>query len=422
MNGKTHQPLQGPLREMRVLDLAGPPGVYCGKLMAGMGADVIKVEPPGGDPMRNEPPFLKQASAPFFNKREAPGHSLAWLHFNAGKRSVTLDVSTPRGATLLRRLAQKADVLLETFSPGFLDALDLGYDSLSSPNPGLIHVSITPFGQTGPYRDYASSDLVAFAMGGYMYVTGWPHTPPTRLWGSQAYHASSNRAFIAALTAIYHRTNTGEGQHVDVSIQESVAATTEHVNMSYLYGGEVAVRCGFRHGGQFVATWRCRDGYASITTNTQKAWDDLRAWMAEDGMVGDLLDEKYDSLFVLRGDQSAHIEELIERWTMTHTRAEITQRGQAAHHPWGPAVTPEELLDNPQLRARGFLTDVEHPELPSFNKKGLTHPGAPYLLPRSPWALGTDAPGPGRHNAQVYQDELGLSPGEVEDLARARVV
>ena len=406
MNGKAQQPLEG----YRVLDLSGPLGVYCGKLMADMGADVIKVEPPGGDPMR--------MAGPFVGKKPDPDRSLNWLHFNTNKRSITLAIGMPDGARLLRRLAKDADVLLETCRPGFLDGLDLGYDVLRGLNPGLIYVSITPFGQTGPYRDYVASDLVGFAMGGYMYVTGWPHTPPTRLWGSQAYHASSNRAFIATLIAVYHRMNTGEGQHVDVSMQESVAATTEHVNMAYHYGGESAVRCGFRHGGQFVATWRCKDGYASITTNTQKAWDELRAWMAEDGMVGDLMDEKYGSLFVLRGDESSHIEELIESWSSTHTRAEITERGQAGHHPWGPVVTSEELLDNPQLWARSFLMEVEDPELGT----SLTYPGAPYNMTRSPWTLKSTAPAAGEHNADVYRGELGLSPQELEELGRSGVV
>ena len=406
MNGRTQQPLEG----YRVLDLSGPLGVYCGKLMADMGADVIKVEPPGGDPMRMVGPFIGQ--------RPDPDRSLNWLHFNTNKRSITLDIGTPDGAGLLRRLARDADVLLETCRPGFLDGLELGYDALSRLNPGLVYVSITAFGQTGPYRDYAASDLVGFAMGGYMYVTGWPHTPPTRLWGSQAYHATSNRAYIATLIAVYHRMNTGEGQYIDVSMQEAVAATTEHVNMAYHYGGASAVRCGFRHGGQFVATWRCKDGYASITTNTQKAWDELRGWMAEDGMVGDLMDEKYDSLFVLRGDQSLHIEELIESWTLTHTRAEITGRGQGGHHPWGPVTTPEELLDNPQLWDRGFLMNVEHPGLGAT----LTYPGAPYIFSESPWKLRSTAPSVGEHNADVYGDELGLSPRELSELSRSGVV
>ena len=161
-------------------------------------------------------------------------------------------------------------MVLETSQPGMMDSLGLGYEAVSTQNRGLVYLSITPFGQTGPYKDYVASDLIGFAMGGYMYVTGWPHTPPTRLWGSQAYHTASNRAYIAGLIALYHRLNTGQGQYVDVSMQEAVAATTEHVNIAYAYEGVPAVRCGFRHGGQVVTTWKCKDGYASITTNTQR--------------------------------------------------------------------------------------------------------------------------------------------------------
>ena len=403
---ETQQPLEG----YRVLDLSGPSGVYCGKLLADTGADVIKVEPPGGDPMRSFGPFVDAGPQ--------PARSLDWLHFNTNKRSITLDIGTREGAGLLRRLAEGADVFLETCSPGFLDGLDLGYEALSRLNPGLIYLAITPFGQTGPYKDYIASDLVAFAMGGYMYVTGWPHTPPTRLWGSQAYHTSSNRAFIAALIALYHRLSTGQGQHVDVSMQEAVAATTEHVNTAYNYEGTPAVRCGFRHGGQFVATWRCKDGYASITTNTQKAWNDLCAWMAEDGMAGDLLDEKYENRFMLRGEHSAHIEALIEAWSVTHTRKEITERGQEHHHPWGPAATPDELLDNPQTWDRGFFMEVEDSELGTT----LTYPGAPYILTQSPWKLKTTAPRPGEHNEDVYQGDLGLTREELEALKTSGVV
>ena len=257
----------------------------------------------------------------------------------------------------MRDLALSSDVLLETGPPGYMDTLGLGYESFSAESPGLVYASITPFGQTGPYRDFKASDLVGFAMGGYMYVTGWPDTPPTKLWGSQAYHTASNRAYVAILLALYHRTMTGEGQYIDVSMQEAVAATTEHVNTTYNYTGESAVRCGFRHGGQFVATWRCQDGYASITTNTRKAWDDLRAWMDRDGMAGDLMDDTYNDHFVLRGEHSAHIEELIQAWAMLHTRQEITEFGQSNHHPWGPAATADEILGKRATVGAGILHD-----------------------------------------------------------------
>lgn len=400
-----NQPLSG----YRVLDLSGPMGVFCGKLMADMGADVIKVEPPGGDPMRR--------TGPFVDDNPHPEQSLYWLHFNTNKRGITLDITTHEGADLLRRLAEKSDVFLETFQPGYLDSLGLGYGDLSAQNAGLVYVSITPFGQTGPYRDYKASDLIGFAMGGYMYVTGWPHTPPTRLWGSQAYHTASNRAFIGSLLAIYHRLSTGQGQQVDVSMQESVAATTEHVNLSSIYEGVSAVRCGFRHGGNMVATYRCKDGYASITTSAQNTWDELRAWMAEEGMAEDLLDEKYSESIVIRGEQSAHIERIIENWAMQHTRQEITEWGQSHHHPFGPAATASEVLVNPQLQDRGFFVKMNHPEFGD-----ITYPGAPYKLLASPWQLKSPAPTIGQHNFEVYRNDMGLSVKELESLKAAGAV
>ncbi len=392
----------GPLSGLRVLDLAGPMGVYCGKLMADMGADVIKVEPPGGDPMRDIGPFI--------GGQPGPGRSLYWLHFNTNKRSVTLDILSSEGAATLRKLALASDVLLETGPPGYMDSLGLGYAGLAADAPGLVYASITPFGQTGPYRDYKASDLVGFAMGGYMYVTGWPHTPPTRLWGSQAYHTASNRAYIAILLALFHRDMTGEGQYIDVSMQEAVAATTEHVNTTYNYTGESAVRCGFRHGGQFVATWRCKDGYASITTNTRAAWDDLRAWMDRDGMAGDLMDEKYNDHFVLRGEHSAHIEDIIQRWVLLHTRQEITEFGQSNHHPWGPAAMPDEILENEQLWGRGYLTTLESPD----GGPPMVYPGDPYRLSEFPRPTRRTAPSPGQHNTEILSGILGLSSEEFE--------
>ena len=398
---------------MRALDLAGPMGVYCGKLLADMGADVIKVEPPGGDPMRDIGPFIAG--------RPGPGRSLYWHHFNTNKRSVTLDIGTAEGAALLRRLALASDILLETGPPGYLDSLGLGYDELAAAAPGLVYASITPFGQTGPYRDFKASDLVGLAMGGYLYVTGWPHTPPTRLWGSQAYHTASNRCYIAILLALYHRMMTGVGQRIDVAMQEAVAATTEHVNTTYNYTGESAVRCGFRHGGQFVATWRCRDGYASITTNTRQAWDDLRAWMDRDGMAGDLMDARYDDHFVLRGEHSAHIESLIQQWALRHTRQEITEFGQSNHHPWGPAATAAEILTNEQLWGRGYLTSAEGVLAPGpesgVPESGVpesgVYPGDPYRLTEFSQPVRRPAPAPGQHNADVLAGILGLSPEAV---------
>jgi len=378
--------------------------------LADVGADVIKVEPPGGDPMRRTGPFIDGA--------KSPENSHHWRYYNTNKRSITLEITSDAGRALLRRLAGTADVLLESFQPGYLDPLGLSYGHLSDGNPGLIYASLTPFGQTGPYKDYKGSDLVGFAMGGYMYVTGWPDTPPNKLWGLQAYHTTSNRGFIGILIALYHRLATGLGQQVDVSMQEAVTTTTEHVNTTYNYTGENAVRCGFRHGGQFVATWQCRDGYVSITTNTQKAWDDLRAWMDREGMAGDLMDERYNGRFILRGEYGSHIEELVEAWTLTHTRQEITDWGQANHHPWGPVSTAAELLDNEQLWERGFYHEVDDYE----SRLKLVYPGAPYKLSESGRRPSSTAPRVGEHNQQVYCEELGLSQDELQELTEAGVL
>ena len=399
-----------PLTGYRVLDLSGPMGVYCGKLMADMGADVIKVEPPGGDPMRRV--------GPFFQDEPHPERSLYWLHFNTNKRSITLDITSKEGADLFLRLAREVDVVLENFKPGYLDSLGLGYGDLSATNDRVVYVSVTPFGQTGPYRDYKGSDLIGFAMGGYMYVTGWPHTPPTRLWGSQAYHTASSHAFTATLLAVYDRINTGQGQYIDVSMQDAVAATTQHVNITYMYEDFHAVRHGFRQGGNYIVTWKCKDGYASITYTNPRTWDELRAWMAEDGMAEDLLDEKYNDGIRIRGQHMPHIEEVIARWALHHTGHEITEWGQERHNPFGAASTPAELLDNPHLWERGFFTNVEHPEFGGT----FTYPGAPYKLSRSPWKLRFTAPRIGQHNTEVFHDGLGLPNEELEVLATAGVI
>ena len=401
---------QQPLTGYRVLDLSGPMGVFCGKLMADMGADVIKVEPPGGDPMRRIGPFV--------HDQPHPERSLYWLHFNTNKRSITLDIASPEGTDLFCRLAQKADIVLESFQPGFLKSLGLGYDELGALNRGLVYVSITAFGQTGPYKDYKASDLTGFAMGGYMYATGWSHTPPTRLWGSQAYHTASNRAFIASLISIYDRLWTGLGQHIDVSMHEAVASTTEHVPAAYLYEGTSAVRCGFLHGGVSVFTWKCKDGYVSISPNNERSWDELRGWMAEDGMVGDLLDEKYNDRIVRRGDLGPHIDELISKWALLHTRQEIEDRGQSRASPFGSGLTPIEFMENAHLRDRGFFVEAGHPEFDAT----FTYPGAPYKFSRSPWKLRITAPSIGQHNMEVYQDELAVSGEELELLAGAGII
>ncbi len=208
----------GALSGRRVLELADEKGVYCGKLLADMGADVIKIEKPGGDATRDIPPF--------WGSQPDPERGLFFLYTNTSKRGVTLDVTTAKGQGLFRRLAETADMVLETFRPGFLEDLGLGYGDLRELNPRLVFTSITDFGQTGPYRSFKSSDIVAGALGGSMYVTGEEEDPPVKLAGSQAHMMASTYAAVSSMIALYRGAISGEGQHVDISVEEATVSVS----------------------------------------------------------------------------------------------------------------------------------------------------------------------------------------------------
>ena len=202
----------------RVLELADERGVYCGKLLADMGADVIKIEKPGGDATRNIPPFWED--------RPHPDRSLFFLYTNTSKRGVTLDITRVEGKGLFRRLAETADMVLETFPPGFLEDLGLGYRDLRELNSRLVLTSITDFGQTGPYRSFNSSEIVAAALGGSMYVTGEGEDPPVKLAGSQAHMMASTYAAVSSMIALYSSSISGKGQHVDISVEEATVSVS----------------------------------------------------------------------------------------------------------------------------------------------------------------------------------------------------
>ncbi len=210
---------QGPLSDLHVLELPGAVGAYCGKLLADLGADVIKVEPPGGDPSRHIPPF--------FHDDPHPEKSLYFFAFNTSKRSITLDLTRADGRALFRRLARQADVVIDAFPPGHMDSLGIGYQSLRQENPGLVYCSITGFGLWGPHAHYKASDLIAVAMSGMMYLAGFPEDPPNRPYGDQSHYCASVQAAAGILMAILYRDRTGQGQLVEVSMQEALAMNQE---------------------------------------------------------------------------------------------------------------------------------------------------------------------------------------------------
>ena len=399
------------LGDLRVLDLADEKGVFCTKILADLGADVVKIERPGGDPMRN--------NGPFYHDIPHRERSLYFWQFNANKRGITLNLENADGRAIFKRLIKAADILVESYQPGYLDGLGLGYGELSKVNPALIMTSITPFGQTGPYRDYQGSDIVGVAMGGMMNVCGHPDTPPVMPFGEQAYHTVSNYAAIASLLALHHRDAAGVGQHIDVPMQSCVAFSLEFPNLWYIHWREVLGRRGTAHGSTGLGAYTpnvyaCKDGHmctfpGHIPTD----------WIDADGMIGDLNEPKWQDPFTkLTPECQAHKMEITAAWMKTHTKAELFEGCQNMHISWSPVNTFEDLFSDPHLKDRGFFVPLEHPEL----EETFLYPGAPMKMEETPWKLRRRAPLIGEHNLEIYEQELGFSREQLALLAAGGVI
>jgi len=422
------------LDDIRVLDLAGEPGAYCGKLLADMGADVVKVEPPGGDPARR--------IGPFFRDEEDPEKSLYFFAHNTSKRSVTLDIARAEGRTLLKRLAEKADVLVETYPPGYLDGLDAGYEALSRVNPSLIYCSITGFGLWGPHARYQASDIVAVAMSGMMYLAGYPDRAPERPYGNQAYYCASIQAANGILTALIQRDANGDGQLVEVSLQEALSLNQETAIQYWDIRKELRKRIGGERRLPGIGTYPCRDGFVFLMIGVPgfgQPIATLIAWMAEEGKGEDLLSDEWKELFGKidlrlvallfqgRADPAQvaewkprfeHVDGVVSRFVAGKTKAEAYEEGQRRGLLVAPVNNPKDIVDDPQMKHRRWLRDCEHPELGAT----LRYPGPPYRLSETPWRIRRRPPLTGEHNREVYAGELGLSGDELAALQQAGVV
>jgi crotonobetainyl-CoA:carnitine CoA-transferase CaiB-like acyl-CoA transferase len=400
------------LDDVRVLDLAGEIGQYCTKLLADLGADVIKIEPPGGDPVRRLPPFYRD--------EPGPDTSLYWLNLNTNKRSITLDIENAEDRTVFEKLVVSADVVVETYQPGYLDALDLGYDGLTKLKPDIILTSITGFGQTGPHAKYKAPDIVGVAMGGIMWLAGDPQDPPNVPPWKQGYICASIHAAGGTLTALYHRDVTGEGQQVDVSMQESLSIAQETAMQTW--DMIEALRTRNAHRGIIpidvpgIGPYECKDGwvFGYVGSPAGATWGDLLAWMVEEGKAEDLVEEPYPDfcgglnlrfLSTLAQDPStipqkmqmmAHINDVLKRFVATKTKWEMYEQGQGRRLLFGIVSTPEDIAKNPQLQHRQWLTPVEHPDLGT-----LEYPGPPYRLSETPWAIRRRPPEPGQHTREL---------------------
>ena len=419
---ETGDSLPGPLTGLRVLELTGETAQFCGKLMADLGADVIKIEPPGGQENRNIGPFL--------DDEPHPERSLHFWHYNTSKRGVTIDITKPEGQELFRKLAANAGLVLESLPAGRLAKLGLGYEILSATNPGLIMCSVTPFGQDGPWRDYQTSDLLHLAAGGQMASSGYdtedvPDAPPIAPGGGNAWHIASHYAYIGILAALYHRDFTGEGQYIDVSVHEACSLTTEGAIAIYLSTGEVVRRHTGRHAspdmspviqhatndGGYINTTRSG---SNLTTARVKI---LAEWMDSYGLAQDLLDEKFqDPAVVAQSDQ--HFAAVLKNFFANMPLVEAYEGGQELNFPWGAVRTMDEIVGDPHLGDRDFFVSVEHPEL----GREFTYPGPAAIYNGSPWRIYRRAPLIGEHNDEILGGELGISKSDLEALQKSGAI
>ena len=411
---------KGLLEPCRVLDLTDEKGIFCGQILGDLGADVIKVEKPGGDPARRIGPFL--------NEEVDPQKSLFWLAYSRNKRSITLNIETEDGRRLFERLVKTADIVIESFEPGYLDEIKLGYQELCQIKPSVILVSISPFGQSGPYSHYKGSDITMAAMSGYMFLCGDPAEPPLRITFPQSYLHASAGAVTGAVMALYSQRVTGVGQHVDVSAQASLLWATEMATMAWdtdqllmrrkgnLYGTPPAPprRCSFR----------CADGWVTCLLRAGKgagaSTRALVAWMEEEGGASDFMKtrdwENFDTASTPKEDANRafdEIEQFFCRFSKKKIYEEAVKRGIVAY----VVFTVADISDDAQLKAREYWMRMDYPEF----QTSLTYPGFFAKISR-PLRIQHRAPLIGEHNGDIYIGELGLSSEECAILKTRDVI
>ena len=407
----------------RVLDLSDEKGMLCGKMFADMGAEVIKIEPPGGDAARSLPPF--------YHDEPDPEKSLFWFAYNAGKKGVTLDLTTADGRAVLRDLVAVSDFVLETFPVGYLDELGLGYEALAQCNPRIILTSITPFGDTEAGRDQQADDLIAWATGGAMAIMGEKDRGPARINLLQSYFHASAEAAVGSMTAHYPRELSGEGQHVVVNMQACVVWTLMNEQAFPILHGNSVERNGVFAGSEGMRqrlVFPCKDGYITLLVAGGPLTPSLKAfigWMDEKGMAPQwMLDKDWTqwgpaTFMNARGDEVQkeidEIEAAITAFLQTLTKAEIYAGALERRILLAPVATAEDITASEQLAAREFFVPVEHEDLGAT----IPYPGPFAKLSHTPLAVAGRAPHIGEHNTEVYGELLGYGR---EKLAALRTV
>ena len=375
------------LSGIRVLELAdGSAGGFCGKLFAGLGAEVIKSEPPEGDSLRHEGPFP--------GGRENLNASGAYLNINTGKRSVTIDIKTPEGQALIAKLAAKSDVVLESFEPGYLDSINLGYKALSANHPELIMVSVTPFGQTGPYAHYVANEMIVYAVSGYMSLAGDADREPHKAHGDQAGIHAGYQAALATMCALNARDTItgGKGQHVDVAQIEGAAFLTGGPPHTYILRGEIAVRSGTR-----LLGGRATNAYPSTLRPCKGGWIHAHSNTRYPEFMADLMGEELNAPHLLKEPHgnADEIDAIMDKWLAQYDKWEVVRLAQAKRLHFTEVMTPGEVLDDPAYEEREFWYRYELPGVGPIRQ-----PGPVVRFAGTPWK-NAPAPALGADNAEI---------------------
>ena len=382
--------------DLTVVELAGDPGgEVVGKVLAQLGADVVKVEPPEGSPTR--------AVGPFAHGRTDPDHSLNFWYHNTNKRSAVVDHRTPDGRAELLRLLAGADVCITTLRPAEAAAAQLEVEWLRSASERLVVVSVTPFGLTGPWADRVSSDLVGLALGSPLNSCGYDdHSlPPIRPGGDQGYQLAASHAQMGVMLALIERERTGRGQVVDIAMHDCLAVGAELANPYWFYPKVVVRRQTCRHAQPTPtqpAIFLCGDDrwvYFVIFVAEQKGWQALVEWLDSHDLAVDLVQPDYDDP-VFRQEHFGHIQEVVESFFLLRTAEEAYHEGQARGLAIGPINAPDDLLDDEHLRDRGFFVEVEHADVPPA-----LYPGAPFRFSAFDTVTPRRAPNLGEHTREV---------------------
>ena len=396
----------GPLTGYRVLDLGGPLSLHCAKLLADMGADVIKVESPAGDESRRVPPFKDDAPH--------PEKSLYFLHFNTNKRGITLDVAKPDGRAILLELCKKADVVIETHRPSRAKELGLTYQDFSAVNPALIVASITPFGQNGPWKDYKANDMAGIALGNLLYLAGEPGEPPLQPPGEIAYGMASTYGAFGIAVALYHRLDSGKGQHIDVSMHECAGHIAGYFIPNFGYTGEKPARAS-RKGEEtdLYDPYKTKNGYARIFIIPIEQWRRLVDWMGKPASISGPEFEK----MAFRRKHPEIVVGAIAEFCARYTKEELYEEGQKRRIAVTPINTAGEFIEMEQTKSRGLFVDMEHPVIGKYKQFGVV----PRLM-ETPGSIYRAAPLLGEHNKDVFIGDLGMNNDDLVALRAEGVI